>query len=48
MVGPGDDVTLEDLNRMPYLDQGVKETLRLFSTIPFTMRKATKDVKLSN
>lgn len=47
MVGPDDDVTLENLNRMPYLDQVVKETLRLFSIVPITLRKATKDVKLS-
>lgn len=47
MVGPDDDVTIQDLNRMPYLDQVFKETLRWFLTVPYIMRKATKDVKLS-
>lgn len=47
MVGMDDDVTLQDLNRMPYLDQVFKETLRWFLIVPFIGRKATKDVKLS-
>lgn len=47
VVGPDDDVTIQDLNRMPYLDQVFKETLRWFLTVPYIMRKATKDVKLS-
>lgn len=47
VVGPDDDVALLDLDRMPYLDQVIKVTLRWFLTVPYTLRKATKDVKLS-
>lgn len=47
MVGPDDDVNLQDLNRMPYLDQVFKETLRWFLIGPYIARKATKDVQLS-
>ncbi|XP_054260181.1 cytochrome P450 4c21-like [Macrosteles quadrilineatus] len=47
VVGPNDDVTLEDLSKMPYLDMVVKETLRWFMIAPFILRKPTKDITLS-
>lgn len=47
MVGPDHDVTLQDINNMPYLDQVLKETLRWFRTVPFILRKTAKDIKIS-
>lgn len=41
-----DDVSTEDLARMPYLDQVYKETLRWTSVIPFIARKTNKEVAL--
>lgn len=46
-VGLDDDVTLEDLNKMPYLDQVIKETLRWFILVPYIMRRAGKDINIS-
>lgn len=46
-IRPDDDVTVQDLNRMSYLDQVVKETLRWFVTVPFILRRTGKDIKLS-
>lgn len=46
-VGLYDDVTLEDLNKMPYLDQVIKETLRWFILVPYIMRRAGKDINIS-
>lgn len=46
-VGRDDDVTLEDLNKMPYLDQEIKETLRWFILVPYIMRRAGKDINIS-
>lgn len=47
MVGPDHDVTLQDINNMPYLDQVLKETLRWFRTVPFILRKTAKDINIS-
>lgn len=47
VVGLEDDVPIEDLNRMPYLEQVIKESLRWFLIVPYTLRKASKDVPLS-
>lgn len=46
-VGLDYDVTLEDLNKMPYLDQVIKETLRWFILVPYIMRRAGKDINIS-
>ncbi|XP_054287443.1 cytochrome P450 4c21-like [Macrosteles quadrilineatus] len=46
IVGLNDDITLEDLSRMPYLDQVIKETMRKFLIVPFVLRKMSKDVEL--
>ncbi len=38
-----DNPTMDDLNNLPYLDAVVRETLRVHSPVPSTMRVATKD-----
>ncbi|XP_052740744.1 cytochrome P450 4g15-like [Bicyclus anynana] len=39
-------LTAEDLPNLKYLDAVVKETLRLYPSKPFTMRKCTQDIQL--
>jgi cytochrome P450 len=39
-------VTLEDVNRMYYLERVVKETMRLFPPAPFLRRSVDEDIKL--
>ncbi|XP_054262805.1 cytochrome P450 4V2-like [Macrosteles quadrilineatus] len=49
VVGAGDsEVTMEDLNRMPYLDMIMKETLRKYSIIPIILRTVKEDLVLSD
>ncbi|XP_054287436.1 cytochrome P450 4g1-like [Macrosteles quadrilineatus] len=48
VVGLNDDITPEDLSRMPYLEQVIKETMRKFLIVPFVLRKMSKDVELSS
>lgn len=40
-------VTLSLLNQLTYLELAIKESLRLFSTIPVVARTAMGDIKLS-
>jgi len=39
-------IKYEDLQRMDYLDRVIKETMRIFPTVPFVMRHLTKDIKM--
>ena len=40
---PGDMPDITDLNMLPYLDGVLREALRLYPAIPYTMRLANKD-----
>lgn len=41
------NLNIKQVHQMTYLEQCVKETLRLFPLVPFLMRKVTKTFKLS-
>lgn len=36
------------VQRMNYLEQCIKETLRLYPSVPFIARKVNEDLQLSN
>lgn len=40
------DVTIEELQKLVYLDMCIKEALRVFPTVPAIARKATKSIQL--
>lgn len=41
-------ITTDHINRLIYLDQVVKETLRLLPVAPFLMRRCTEDTKMTS
>ena len=41
-----DDITVDSLRELKYIDAIIKETLRLFSPIPMISRKASSDIKI--
>lgn len=47
-VGDSDDlITIEEVNKLVYLEQVLKETLRLFPIGPLLLRQLQDDVKIS-
>ncbi|KAK0412030.1 hypothetical protein QR680_005990 [Steinernema hermaphroditum] len=45
--GEDRDVTMEDLNKMKYLEQCMKETIRILPTVPMIGRRITEDTILN-
>lgn len=39
-------ITIDDVNKLVYLEQVLKETLRLYSIVPVFLRKLQDDVKI--
>lgn len=42
------DITVEQANKLAYLEQVMQETLRMFTPAPFIMRHCSKDLKMAN
>lgn len=42
------DLTMEQINKLVYLEQVIKETLRVYPVAPFILRHCTEDTQLSN
>ncbi|XP_055308415.1 cytochrome P450 4c21-like [Sitodiplosis mosellana] len=42
------DLTMEQVNQLTYLEQVIKETLRLYPAVPILLRHCTEDTKLAN
>ncbi len=40
-------VEMEDLAELKYLEQCIKETLRIFTLFPVTLRKTTEEITLN-
>ncbi|XP_065213910.1 cytochrome P450 4g1-like [Planococcus citri] len=42
------DLLMDDLAELTYLEQCIKETLRVFTLFPITLRKTSEDIKLAD
>lgn len=42
------DITMEHINKLDYLEQVIKETLRLHPVVPMVFRRCTEDTSLEN
>ncbi|CEL63637.1 Cholesterol 24-hydroxylase OS=Mus musculus GN=Cyp46a1 PE=2 SV=1 [Rhizoctonia solani AG-1 IB] len=42
-TGPGDEISMEELDKIPYLDKFVREVLRVYAVAPMTSREASCD-----
>lgn len=47
VVGMDDEVTIQDINKMVFLDQVFRETLRFAMIVPFVIRKTNDVIHLS-
>lgn len=47
VLGRGDKImSIDEILKLVYLDQVIKETMRLFPTIPYILRNLQADVKI--
>lgn len=48
VLGDGDEpISIQDVNRLPFLEQVLMETLRLYPIAPMIFRELEDDVKIS-
>lgn len=47
-IAPADDVTLEQMSQMKYLDAFISETMRFTPVVPFLTRLIKKDIKFGS
>ena len=47
LTDPSKPVSINDLNNMSYLERCIKESLRLYPSVPFIGRIAAEDIKTS-
>lgn len=47
MLGDSDEtITIEDISKLAYMDQVIRETLRMFPIGPLILRQVQDDIKL--
>lgn len=48
LTTPEQEVTRDDIKEMPYLDAFIKESLRIFPTVPFVTRIVRQEIKIGS
>lgn len=46
IINDADEITIEELSQMHYLERIINETMRLFPPVPLLIRMTTDDVQL--